>query len=349
MRVLLLDMGLNLKPLITSHPINISDLNGKVVAIDAYNVIYQFLATIRGPTGELLANNKGEPTSHLSGLFYRNLNLLCDGVKLVYIFDGIPHRLKTKEIQRRKKVKEEATQKYTLALEEGRINDAKKFSQATSVLTSNMINEAKYLLSLMGIPFIDAESEGEATAALLSKNGLAYSSVSQDYDSILFGAKRLIRNLTISGKRKVPNRNAYIDIVPELIEHDQVLKDNSLTHEQLIDVGILIGTDFNPQGFSGIGPRNALKLVQKYKKLENIEKIKDELSNTPYEEIREIFLASQTANIDHIKIEFKELEKEKVVKYLCNEKNFSSERVMSHIGRFEKYTLKKSQSLDKWF
>lgn len=342
-------MGLNLKPLITSRPIKISDLDGEVVAIDAYNVIYQFLATIRGPTGELLTNDKGEPTSHLSGLFYRNLNLLCDGVKLVYIFDGIPHRLKTEEIQRRKKVKEEATEKYNLALEEGRIEDAKKFSQATSVLTSNMIKESKDLLSSMGIPSIDAESEGEATAALLSKKGLAYSSVSQDYDSILFGAKRLIRNLTVSGKRKVPNRNAYIDIVPEMIEYDQVLKDNALTPEQLVDVGILIGTDFNPSGFTSIGPKNALKLIQKYKKLENIEKIKEELSNTPYREIREIFLTTQITNIDKIKIEFRDLDKEKIVKFLCNEKNFSTERVLSQIGRLEKYILKKSQSLDKWF
>ena len=259
-------MGLNLKPLITSNPIRIPDLDGKVVAIDAFNVIYQFLATIRGPTGELLANNQGEPTSHLSGLFYRNINLLSDGVKLVYIFDGLPHRLKSGEIQRRRKVKEEATEKYNVALEEGRIDDAKKFSQGTSILTSKMIEESKYLLSLMGIPYITAKSEGEATAALLSKKDLAYSSVSQDYDSILFGAKRLIRNLTVSGKRKIPNRNVYVDIVPEIIEYSQVLKTNNLTHQQLVDVGILIGTDFNPDGFSGIGPKNALKLIQKYKK-----------------------------------------------------------------------------------
>ncbi len=342
-------MGLNLKPLITSNPIRISDLDGKVVAIDAFNVIYQFLATIRGPTGELLANNQGEPTSHLSGLFYRNINLLSDGVKLVYIFDGLPNRLKSGEIERRRKVKEEATEKYNAALEDGRMDDAKKFSQGTSVLTSKMIEESKYLLSLMGIPYINAKSEGEATAALLSKKDLAYSSVSQDYDSILFGAKRLIRNLTVSGKRKIPNRNVYVDIVPEIIEYSQVLKTNSLTHQQLVDVGILIGTDFNPDGFSGIGPKNALKLIQKYKKLEEIEKIKTELLTTPYNEIREIFLNPQVTDLEDLNIEFNEIEKEKTIKYLCDEKNFSNERVINHLGRLEKSIIKKSQSLDKWF
>jgi flap endonuclease-1 len=342
-------MGLNLKPLVTSNPIRISELVGKVVAVDAFNVIYQFLATIRGPTGELLANIQGDPTSHLSGLFYRNVNLLCDGVKLVYIFDGKPHELKTKEIERRKKAKEEASEKYSLALEEGRIDDAKKFSQGTSVLTSKMIEESKYLLSLMGIPYINAMSEGEATAALLSQKDLAYSSVSQDYDSILFGAKRLIRNLTISGKRKIPNRNVYIDIVPEIIEHDQVLKINNITHKQLVDIGILIGTDFNPNGFSGIGPKNALKLIQKYKKLEEIEKIKEELSNTPYNEIREIFLNPNVTDVEDLTIQFKDIEKEKIIKYLCDEKSFSIERVTNHIGRLEKNIIRKAESLDKWF
>ena len=142
-------MGLNLKPLVTSSPIKISDLNRKVVSIDAFNVIYQFLATIRGPTGELLANNQGDPTSHLSGLFYRNINLMCDGIQLIYIFDGRPHKLKTGEIERRRKAKQDATEKYNLALQEGRIDDAKKFSQGTSILTSNIVEESKNILSLL--------------------------------------------------------------------------------------------------------------------------------------------------------------------------------------------------------
>ncbi len=342
-------MGLNLKPLVISNPIKISQLDGKVVAVDAFNIIYQFLATIRGPTGELLANSQGEPTSHLSGLFYRNVNLLCEGVRLIYIFDGKPHILKTKEIERRKKVKEEASEKYNLALAEGRIDDAKKFSQGTSVLTSKMIEESKYLLHLMGIPYVDAISEGEATAASLSKKELVYSSVSQDYDSILFGAKRLIRNLTVSGKRKIPNRNVYVDIVPEIIEYAQVLKINNITHEQLVDIGILIGTDFNPHGFSGIGPKNALKLIQKYKKLEEIEKIKEELSMTPYNEIRDIFLNPKVTSIEDLSIDFRQIEKEKIMKYLCEEKSFSIERVANHIERLEKNIIKKSESLDKWF
>ncbi|HEY7506156.1 MAG TPA: flap structure-specific endonuclease, partial [Nitrososphaera sp.] len=81
-------MGLDLKPLVTATPMKLQELAGKAVAIDAYNTIYQFLSIIRGPTGEPLANSRGEITSHLSGLFYRNANLLMENIKPVYVFDG---------------------------------------------------------------------------------------------------------------------------------------------------------------------------------------------------------------------------------------------------------------------
>jgi flap endonuclease-1 len=165
----------------------------------------------------------------------------------------------------------------------------------------------------------------------------------------LFGAKRLIRNLTISGKRKVPNRNAYVDVEPELIEYEEVLKRNNLTQKQLIDLGILIGTDFNINGFNGIGPKTALKLIQKYKRLEDIDKIKDELLDTPYNEIREIFLNPSVTNLENIDIQFKDLDKERIMGFLCDEKNFSVERVTNSIEKLNKTMFKKSQALDKWF
>ncbi len=343
-------MGLNLKPLITSSThIKIPELNGKALAVDAFNTIYQFLATIRGPTGEPLTNNQGEPTSHLSGLFYRNMNLMSEGIKLIYIFDVKPHKLKSEEIERRRKTKQEATEKYELALQQGRLEDARKFSQGTSTLTSNIIEESKRILSLMGIPYLNAPSEGESTAAYLSKKKMVYASVSQDYDSILFGTNKLIRNLTISGKRKIPNKNSYIDIEPELIEYDKVLKENNLTHEQLIDLGILIGTDFNPDGFKGIGPKTALKLIQKFKKLENIDKIKDQLDDVPYQQIRDIFLNPEVLDIEQNSIQFKDINREKIIEFLCGEKDFSNERVNSSIEKLSKTLFKKSQSLEKWF
>ena len=340
-------MGSDLKPFIEPSPIMISELSDKVVAVDAYNTIYQFLATIRGPTGELLTNAQGDVTSHLSGLFYRNINLLTDNIKLIYIFDGKPNLLKSKEIERRRQIKHEAFEKYQEAMTEGRFEDARKYSQATSILTEKMVEESKKILTLLGIPYIQAPSEGEAAAAYITNQGIAFTCASQDYDSLLFGANRLTRNLTISGKRKVPNRKMYIDIEPEIIEHQRLLNQTKLTHEQLVDVAILIGTDFNPGGFVGIGPKTALKLVLEYGKLENIEKIKGLLPDIPYQEIRDIFLNPEVPKVNNI--QFNEVNYTSILDFLCIEKSFSANRVTAALEKLKKSIAIRSQSLEKWF
>ena len=340
-------MGLDLKPLVAPAPLKLSELANKVIAIDAYNTLYQFLSTIRGPTGELLTNSKGEVTSHLSGLFYRNANLLIENIKPVYVFDGKANELKRAEIERRNQLKKEATAKYQHAIEEGRIEDARKYSTRTAVLTDKMVDDSKYLLSSLGIPYIQAPSEGESAASYLTRRDMAFAVASQDYDSILFGAKKLVRNLAISGKRKVPNRNTYIEIDPEILEHDKVLHENGLTHEQLVDVGILIGTDFNPGGFPGIGPKTAIKLIKESGKLEDVKKITSLLSQVPYQEIRNIFLNPEVPKVD--KIEFGEINRQEILDFLCVQKSFSTDRVSSTLDKLKKSIENRNQSLEQWF
>ncbi|TLX69076.1 MAG: flap endonuclease-1 [Thaumarchaeota archaeon] len=342
-------MGLDLKPILTYTNIKISNLSNKIIAVDAFNTIHQFLATIRGSTGELLTNSNGEITSHLSGLFYRNINLLAEDIKLVYVFDGVSSALKTNEIHRRHQIKELATEKYEKALLQGKLDEARKYSQGTSVLTDKMIEESKRLISLLGIPTIQAPSEGEATAARLTNSNLVDICASQDYDSILFGAKRLVRNITISGKRKAPNRNAYIEVPLEIFYLEDILHQTKLTTEQLVDVGILIGTDYNFGGIPGIGPKTALKLIQKYSKLENIEQLQEALSNIPYEEIRELFLKPKVTNVTNDDIKFNSINYNKIVEFLCNEKNFSTDRVNSALLKVQNSNMNKNQSLEKWF
>lgn len=340
-------MGLDLKPLITSMPLKLAELSGKVVAIDAFNTIYQFLATIRGPTGELLTNGRGEVTSHLSGLFYRNVNLLMEGIKPAYVFDGKMHALKAQEIDRRWQAKQQAMAQHAQAIEEGRMEDAVKYGKRTSVLTDVMVEESKKLLSTLGIPYVQAPSDGEAAAAYLTKKDLAFAAASQDYDSVLFGATRLVRNLAVSGRRKVPNKGTYIDIEPEIYEHANVLKETGLTREQLVDVGILIGTDFNPGGFAGIGPKTAIKLIKEHGRLENVDKVKQELSQVPYQEIRDIFLNPEVPKVD--RIESGQVDREKVLDLLCVQKSFSTDRIAGTLDRLQKAQDSRSQSLEKWF
>jgi flap endonuclease-1 len=340
-------MGLDLKPLLTPGPLKLSELADRVVAIDAYNTIYQFLSIIRGPTGELLTNSKGEVTSHLSGLFYRNANLMMDNIKPIYVFDGKANELKRAEIERRNKLKKEAAQKYQLAIEEGRMEDARKYSTRTAVLTDKMVEDSKKMLSYLGIPYIQAPSDGESAASYLTRQDMAFAVASQDYDSILFGAKKLVRNLAISGKRKVPSRKTYIDIEPEILEHDKVLHETGLTHEQLVDVGILIGTDFNPGGFPGIGPKTAIKLIKENGRLEDVKKIKNLLPQVPYQEIRNIFLNPEVPKVD--KIEFGEVDRQEVLDFLCVNKSFSTDRVSSTLDKLQKSIANRNQSLEQWF
>lgn len=340
-------MGLDLKPLVEPLPLKLEALTNKVIAIDAYNAIYQFLAIIRGQQGEPLTDSSGRVTSHLSGLFYRNINLLSIGIKPVYVFDGQPPSLKYAEIERRKQVKQEAVVRYADALKQGRMEDARKYAQFTSVIRDYMIDDSKKLLGLLGIPCLDAPSEGEATAANLTITNVAYASASQDFDSLLFGARRLVRNLAISGRRKLPNKQVYVDVEPELIELEKTLSALGMTREQLVDAGILIGTDFNPDGFKGIGPKKALKMVKEHGKLEDIPDVKDKLGEIDYKRIREIFLKPDVTTME--KADFMDADENGVVQFLCAQRNFSQERVRAALQRLRKATETKSQTLEQWF
>lgn len=340
-------MGLNLKSLVIREKTKLESFSNKVIAIDAYNAIYQFLAIIRGPDGMQLSDSEGRITSHLSGLLYRNVNFLSLGIKPVYVFDGKPPSLKTAEIERRRQIKKDATVKYEKAISEGNLEDARKFAQQTTSMRDGMVEDSKILLKHFGIPYVEAPSEGEATAAHLTNTGQAYASASQDFDSVLFGAKRLVRNFTNSGRRKIPNRNTYIEIEPEIIETQKTLDSLELTREELVDVGILIGTDFNPDGFERIGPKTALKMIKQYSKLEDIPAIQDQLEKVDYKQIRKIFLEPNVAKVDEII--FENVNYEAITQYLVKERNFSEDRVQSSLSRLKKAIEKKSHNLDQWF
>jgi flap endonuclease-1 len=339
-------MGLNLKELVVREKTTLESFSSKVIAIDAYNAIYQFLASIRGPDGLQLSDSEGRITSHISGLLYRNINFLSLGIKPVYVFDGKPPSLKTAEIERRKQIKKDATLKDEKAMAEGNIEDARKFAQQTTSMKDGMVKESKQILSYFGIPYIDAASEGEATAAHLTNTGQAYASASQDFDSILCGAKRLIRNFTNSGRRKIPNRNTYVEIEPEIIETQKTLDALEVTREQIVDIGILIGTDFNPNGFDRIGPKTALKMIKQHSRLEDIPQIQEQLQTIEYEKIRKIFLEPVVTDVDEIV--FEKVDYEGMTNYL-KERSFSEDRIQSSLNRLKKALEKKSHNLDQWF
>ncbi|HEC96394.1 MAG TPA: flap endonuclease-1 [Euryarchaeota archaeon] len=317
--------------------IELNSLLGKAVAIDAFNALYQFITTIRQPDGKPLMDRQGRITSHLSGLYYRTANLVETGIRPVYVFDGQPPKFKKKEIEERVERKEEAEKKYMEAIRTGNLQEARKLAAMASRLTPEMVEDAKRLLDALGIPYVQAPSEGEAQAAYMAKKGDVYASVSQDYDSLLFGSPKLIRNLALTGKRKLPGKNVYVEVKPELIILEELLDTLRITREQLIDIAILIGTDYN-EGFEGIGPKRAYEVVRSAKNLEGALKVLGVKYDETLFDIREFFLNPPTTD-DYV-LKWREPDEDKVVEILCEEHDFSKDRVLNAL---QKYRSKKAR------
>ena len=303
-------------------------------------------------------DSQGRITSHLNGLFYRTISILEEGITPIYVFDGKPPEQKTQELERRRKIKEEAEKKLEQVKAEGGAEkgELKKYAQMAIRLTNEMAEESKELLKAMGIPIVQAPSEGEAEAAYINSLGLSWAAASQDYDSLLFGAKRLVRNLTLTGKRKLPGKDVYVEIKPELIELDTLLKKLGITREQLVDIGIIIGTDYNPDGIKGYGAKTAYRIIKKYGSLEKaVEKGEIPKNKITFnvEEIRNLFLKP---NVQEPKenLELENCDSEKIIEILVKNHDFNEERVKNGIERLSKAKREakgasRQTGLDQWF
>ena len=327
-------MGVKLKDIVEPEKISIKDLEGRVVSIDAFNTLYQFLSTIRQSDGQPLCDENGNVTSHFSGILYRNSSMIEKGIKPIYVFDGISSELKSETQQKRREVREEAEKIYKEALEAGENEKARKYAMRSSKLSEEIIESSKKLLTLMGIPYVEAKGEGEAQAAYLVAKGDAYAVASQDYDCLLFGAKRVVRNLAISSN--LGNIEYY--------ELKKVLSKLNITQEQLIDMGILIGTDFS-EGMKGVGAKTALKLAHSGKLKEKIDELQKE-STHDLEEVHQLFL-NHNINTDY-KIKWKKPDKNGLIEFLCYEHGFSQERVSKASDKLKKLNSPQG-SLDAWF
>jgi len=339
-------VGVDLADVVIEQPLTLEGMSGRILAVDAYNALYQFLAIIRQPDGTPLKDHSGRITSHLSGILYRTANLAEKGVKTTFVFDGKPPELKQQEILKRREIKQEAKVRYERAIQEGRIEDARTYAQATSQVKDTMVSDAKKLLDALGISWLQAPSEGEAQAAYIAARGDVWGVASQDHDSLLFGAPRMVKNLAITGRRKLPRRDTYVEVEPRLIELSSVLKEMSLTREQLVDVGILIGTDFNPDGIKGIGPKTALKLIQQNGNIEKtIETHPDIKPSFDVDQIRQIFLHPNVASDYSLK--WSKPDEEKIVDFLCGERDFSEDRVRKAVSKMAMPST--ARTLDSYF
>lgn len=315
-------MGLKISELIPKKDIKFEDLANKKIAVDASQMLYQFLSSIRQQDGTPLMDSQGRVTSHLVGIYSRVSNLIMKDIKLCFVFDGKPPSLKVEEQESRASRKRAAEEKMHRALEEEDIEAALKYSKQTSRLNWEMVREAKELISAMGLPVVQAPSEAEAQASYMCRKKAVWAVASSDHDCLVYGAPRLIMNLTLSSKRKLPN-GSYVWIVPNIIELDEVLDTLQINSEQLLILAILSGTDFNVGGVKGVGPKNALKLVKELKTAEKVfAKVKPDFD---WKKVYKIFKEMPTT--DDYSLKWSKVDEGKVRKLLVDEHDFSEERV----------------------
>jgi len=335
-------MGVQIFDILPKKELEVENLTEKTIAVDAFLWLHQFLSIIRQPDGTPLKDSQGRITSHISGIFYRTAKLIENGIKLVYVFDGPTIGFKKATVEERQALKDQAEVRWQGALSIGDEKEARKAAQMTSRLTGEMIDQSKTLLNYMGIPIVQAPSEGEAQCAYLCQKGLVYGVSSQDSDSLLFNSPRLIRNLSITGKRKLPRQDTYIEIKPELIELEKVLKELGVTREQLIMIGLLVGTDYNP-GIKGYGPKKALELVKKEKTFDKVLKSVEWNFETPAKEIYDFYLNPPVEK--NVKIESMQPQPDKILELMVDGFEFSQERVEKVIKTL---STSKQKSLGSW-
>jgi flap endonuclease-1 len=323
-------MGVNISDIVPSEKIELQTLRGRMVAIDAYNAIYQFLSVIRQPNGTPLCDQRGRVTSHLTGLLYRNANFVELGIRPAYVFDGVPPVKKHKTIAERGERRAKAKKEWEDSVAKGDYKAAYAKATQSSKITNEIVESSRILLTYLGLPVIQAPEEGEAQAAFMALKGDVWAASSQDFDSLLFGAPRLIRNLTLTGKRKMPGRDVSKEINVEVVELQRVLSETKLTREQLVDLCILIGTDFN-EGIMGIGPKKGLKLIKEQGGLEGAFKLL-QVEIEDYQELRRIFLEFE--HTEDYNLIWQPPNEDKVKEFLCEQYDFSQARVEAALKRF---------------
>jgi len=337
-------MGVAFKDILTYEEIDLDSLKNKIIILDTYNVLYQFLTTIRGIDGTLLMDSKGNVTSHLVGLFARTTSLMQRGIRPVFVFDGKHPDMKQREQERRNQVKLEAEKKYLEAKKREDREEMKRYASRTTRLNKEMIEESKELISLLGLPIVQAPSEGEAQAAYMVKQNHGFAVGSQDFDSLIHGATKLVRNLSISGKRKRGGTATYDTIKPEIIDLAENLNNLGIDQDRLIVLAMIIGTDYNPGGIKGIGPKNALKLIKQHKS--DFDSLFKEIRWKDYfdfEWTEVYYLIKKMPTTDKYVLKWENVNNEKLRNLLIDKHDFSEKRVENTLEKLNKAATGKQQ------
>ena len=330
-------MGCNLRDLAKAESIDLSDLAGEKIGVDVFLSAYQFITAMTGEDGRPLSDSKSRPVAHLMGFLDRATILIASGIEPVFVFDGKPPDLKRETLDDRRARKNVAKKKWEDAIESGDLKAAKKIGPQIAEYTPEMVQETKDLFDVLGVSWIEAPMEAEGAAAVRARNGELHAVATQDWDALLYGAPIMIRNLMSHGTKKFGRT-----LTAERIVLQDLLDEHGITHEQLVDLGIMIGTDFHP-GFRGVGPKTGLKLIKAHGTLEAVAEVKGIEVPTNIEEIRNLFLNHPINEDEDLPTTNRAVE-EQIRAFVQNERGFSENRTMRALDRLASVGKLRSES-----
>ena len=336
-------MGLQISELVPKKQISFKDLENKKIAIDTSQMLYQFLSSIRQQDGTPLMDSEQRTTSHLQGIISRVTNLMAQNINLCFVLDGKSPLLKIKEQEEREYRKQMAEKKFKEAQEEHDEELMLRYSKQSIRLSKDMVEESKELIQALGLPVIQAPSEAEAMCAFICERGDVDYVGSSDFDCLLYNTPKLVRNLTVSQRRRVAS-GAYVNVSPEVIELKEVLDNLGINQDQLIVLAILVGTDFN-EGVPKVGPKTALRLVKQYKNFDTL--FKEVKAEFNWKEVYAVF--KNMPIIKNYQLKWIKPDVEKIMKILVDKHDFNQERVQKNIDRILNVKTKEQGSLNKWF
>ncbi len=339
-------MGVGLTPILERRRSSLKALKGKSFAIDASIEIHRFLALIRKSDGTLFTDQSGRPTSHLMGLLTWTSRLITEfSMRLIFVFDGPPNPLKRKTLEARRMLRQKAESEYSQAVSEGDYSRAWSKAVMTGRVTRDILEDSKRLLSMMGVEWLDAPEDAEAQASNMARKGDVWAVGSKDYDCLLYGGPILARYLSIAGQEFLPAQRRSRRLVPEIIKLSENLPRLGIDREQLVDLAILVGTDFN-EGVRGIGPKKALALIRKYGSLEELpEATKNQLPQN-IDEVRNVFL--QPKVLEAIPSNGSKPDSQGMVQFLVSERAFSLDRVSTIAEKLVRSYEHRELGLTKW-
>jgi flap endonuclease-1 len=338
-------MGVKLQEIIIRKQVDIRDLAGKVVAVDAPNIIMSLFTFSFKPTthayNQILIDKTQRPIAHLFGLLYRINFFYSRHIFPIFCFDGRDSELKrviTKDQLNDFRFTERL---YKEAMQREDLNGGRRIALSREYMWHNIILESKQLLGALGVPYIESPASAESQCAFLVRQKIAHFSNSQDFDSLLFGCPNVLQNLSKSLRRKIQGKWIYQEIIPYKIDLQKNLENLGITIFQLVDIGLLVGTDYF-SGVHGIGPKKALSLIRKHRTIEQViqkehQKKYDFSQVTPeiIKKVRKIFLFPEVhENINEIK--WNVPDKSQTYTLLCEEHTLDQKRALDNLEKLER-------------